>query len=299
MNNKVTRFIISHGTNAGFGFGNELAEVVSETMTQQWIKSYISSITSYASNERYLAKGISSVSYFTKDGYVVVMRSKVKEDEGLHLESEVNVINSRLKRICYSSFAQEHGNAPGDKAFRDGLRLAVLTALLGEDTKLYCIADDTDAAVNVFRSTVYGFNEKIMDKSALVEAVSDVPAVFSPVFLCRCIEPSDYDTFCKRAAADNNSIIVDFKGTKQIKYNLSAPTFAQRFLIKLTEKYGFDGVYAALENAIASSAIHDAPTRRGLFNAWAYLCIKNRFRNDGSSLSMTAEEKEELKELFK
>ena len=294
----IVRFTVTHDVDTGCDFGDKLIEVVPEKQTRDWIGSYISAITAYATNPRYISKGIDSVSYFSKDGYVVAMRSYTKNDERLYTESVVNVINSHVKGICYSSFAQG-GNVSADKAFRDSINLAVLTALLGENTKLYCIVDDGDSAMALFRSAVYGMNEKILSKNAFVEAISDVPPVFSPVFLCRCISPSDYGMFLNRAEHDSNSIIIDFKGRRQIRYSLSTPTFAQDFLIKLAAKYSFDSVYAAIENAIASSSIHDAPSRRALFNAWAYLCVKNRFRNDGSLLSMTPEEKEELEQLFK
>lgn len=295
---KIVRFNLSHDVNAGYSFGDELTEVVPERQTQDWIKSYISAITAYASDGRYLSKGIDNTSYFTKDGYVVAIRSYMNKDDRLFLESVVDVANINLKQVPYSNLIPRNVEFK-DKALRDAVRLAVLTAFLGENTKLYCIVDDGDSMIDCFLTTAYSFNEKILNKNAVIEAIADIPPVFSPVFLCRCIEPADYGTFCKRASRDNNSIIIDFKNTKQIKYNLCAPTFAQNFLLELTAKYGFETVCAAFESAIGSSVIQDAPSRSSLFNVWAYLCVESRFRADGCKLSMTPEEKEDLERILK
>ncbi len=295
---KVVRFYLSHDVNAGYSFGDEMSEVIPERQTQDWIKSYISAITAYASDGRYLSKGLDSTSYFTKDGYAVAIRSYANRDDRLFLESEVIVANTNLKEVPYSNLIPRNVEFK-DRALRDAVRLAVLTAFLGENTKLYCIADDGDSMIDCFCTTAYGFNQKILNKNAVVEAIADIPPVFSPVFLCRCIEPADYETFYKRASRDNNSIIIDFKKTKQIKYNLCAPTFAQNFLLELTAKYGFETVCAAFENGIGRSVIQDAPSRSCLFNAWVYLCVESRFRGDGCKLSMTPEEKEDLERILK
>ena len=60
----IVRFTVTHDVDTGCNFGKELAEVVPEKQTRDWIGSYISEITAYATEPRYLSKGIDSVSYF-------------------------------------------------------------------------------------------------------------------------------------------------------------------------------------------------------------------------------------------
>ena len=294
-------FILSHSRNSGYDFGNSLDEIISDKHLQEWIKSYISVLTEYASDSKYVSKEIATRSYFTKDDYAVILNSYTNKDNRFFLESKVAVTDLRCTDVNFCNFVTESNifSKISDIESLEKILIAILISFVGENTTLYCLADN-EKIVNLFFSLVYSLDQRLLYKNACVEVMGNIPSIYSSIVLCRCVESRDRESFLDKINRNNNSILVDLTNSEpKITYKIAHPTFAQLCVKHLSAKYNGESIYFSLVESLDCATKFVLKNKRSFFNIVSFFCVRTNYPDDMKQLSMTSEEKYEIESLLK
>lgn len=292
-------FILSHSQTSGYDFTGNIEKLIPDKDTQNWVASYISSLSEYASNPNYLSQDITTKSFFVKGDYVIFLEAYPKVDNRLFLERKITVA-SRKDNVDFNSLYESNQSVTAksfDEIFSSKIKEYLLCAFLSENTTLYFLIDDSDRT-EALRNMIFSFHRELLIRNSCVEVLGKIPPIKASAVTCRCVLQSDKTGFLNEIKGKSNYILVDLtSGTQSIEVSVSSPTYAQRAVVYLLEHYSFDfdNIYYSLDESLELN-MHKIPTnsKTVFFNTIFYLTILNNFDDKIYEISMSAKEKEDI-----
>lgn len=293
--------IFSHSQDYGYS-SVDLSGLVADANDAAWIGSYMNTITSFASNPKYLSSVSGVQSFFTKGNNMVFLKSSVKSDNRLYLENSitvnaVNVFKDLTKfRNCSTDF-QPLNLSLNDK---NALSEALMFAALSDKTTVYCVTDK-DEIIDGVRRSFFDLPPGLICRSSCIEIVGAIPEVKASVVLCKCVDGGDYESYINTIKGKSNYILIDWMGAVPvIKANISQTTYAQRVMKHIIDRYNpiFDNLGAMLhcpvQNASNYRYFDFGIDKDTYFNVVAYYIMANKYPQEQYNVFATNDEKEKI-----
>lgn len=298
MSNANNVFVLSHSS-AGYDFGDGIKQIVKNPETLNYIKSYVDSITGYASDTNYMSASFVSKSYFVKDNYAVFVEAYPKRDNRLFLEIKLTVEDISASLDIFTEKGRDtEGLSAIPSQTATFIANAMLMACVAEKTKLYCLVNNSDEKIiDALNSLLFKLPPKVLCKANCIDVIGKFPEIKTYSAICRVITPSDKAYFENEIKGSSNCVIIDFTGEKPfIKFNVSRPTYAQTVIWGLMQNK--ISAFNNFRTTLSKFGAIETDNKSVHFNAVAYemLMSNAKFAPFVPEFPATAEEIEAIKE---
>ncbi len=290
--------IISHNAENGYDFYDNVCKLVKEKEVQNYVASYISMLTSYASEPKYVSRKISTTSYFTKDNYAFWLTSTPKKDSRFFLESEIRLLDFKdlpinLSKHSFSSAKCE--SAFKNEKFKILFQKGMMLALLSKSTTMYLLVDEDSAVEDVFFS-FFKFDRVFLCRNSCVEVIGKIPEVTAAVIICRCLCDEDKYAFIHKIESKSNYVLVDLVSQEpNIVTDIKYPSYSQSVLSKIQSDKGFAEIYNTFVKTAKSLNETDLRISKDVFyNAVSYCCLRQRYAEYIKRIPASSKEKSDI-----
>lgn len=241
-------FVLSHNEYDGYDYIGEINEITQSKETTERAISYITKFTEkYASDMRFINSNCTINSLFEIDGYVFIVEAYSKKDSRYFIEKNVTVIDTTKKNnnnLPIKEYIESdcYLESYYDEKVLKYFRLSTLLIAFSVRSKMFIlIKNDNDLSKSVFNTIYKYIPNAITRQISCTETFCDFVDIDSRVYICRCLNDSDYDIFKNyidnQKNYDKNIAVVDFYSkSAAIDINFENPTISSQCIKIICQK---------------------------------------------------------------